>query len=109
MVVNDQANSTSASYFVTRAGSFRPDANGNLVNNGGYYLQGVPLDANGNPINGGQPDSFNALSTVNVANLSSQSTPTTAMTFTANLPSANTTFSSTAPADSTSSVNYYDP
>lgn len=109
MVVNNHAASATGSYFVTRAGSFRPDAYGNLLNSGGYYLQGVALDANGNPVSGAQPDSFSALSTVNVANLSSQSTPTTAMTFTANLPSSNTAASTTPPAPSTSTVNYFDP
>ena len=109
LVVNNHANSATGSYLVTRAGSFRPDAYGNLLNSGGYYLQGVALDANGLPVAGAQPDSFSALSTVNVANLSSQSTPTTAMTFTANLPSANTAYAAPPPAPSTSSVNYFDP
>jgi flagellar hook protein FlgE len=109
LVVNDSANSSTGNYLVTRAGSFRPDANGNLVNTGGYYLQGLPLDPNGNPVSGGQPNTFSALSTVNVANLTSQSTPTTEMTFTANLPSANTAYTAAPPAASTSSVNYFDP
>jgi flagellar hook protein FlgE len=109
LVVNNEVNSSTGSYYVTRAGSFRPDANGNLVNSGGYYLQGVPLDANGNPVTAGNPNTFSALSTVNIANLTSQSTPTTEMAFTANLPSANTAYAATAPAPSTSTVNYYDP
>ena len=109
LVVNDQVNSNTGNYFVTRAGSFRPDANGNLANTGGYFLQGVPLDANGSPIGSAQANTFSDLSTVNVANLSSQSTPTTQMTFTANLPSANTAFATTPPAPSTSTVNYFDP
>ena len=32
----------------TRAGAFQKDANGNLRNAGGYFLQGWALDANGN-------------------------------------------------------------
>src|ERR1700752_2078559 len=39
MVVNTQANSANGSYLLTQAGSFRPDAQGNLVNAAGYYLQ----------------------------------------------------------------------
>lgn len=35
------------SQFFTRAGSFKLDSNGNLVNSAGYYLVGQPLLANG--------------------------------------------------------------
>lgn len=35
-------------YLYTRAGQFKPDKNGNLVNTAGYYLQGWPLDQDGN-------------------------------------------------------------
>jgi flagellar hook protein FlgE len=108
MVVRDAIPSGSGNYFVTRAGSFRPDASGNLVNSGGYYLQGQPLDANGNPI-GAAANALSDLSTVNIANLAVQALPTTQMTFTANLPSTDTAFSTTPPAPSTSTVNYFDP
>ncbi|NQD94924.1 flagellar hook protein FlgE, partial [Pseudomonas sp. CrR25] len=36
----------------TRAGYFRPDRNGFIINNFGYRLQGYPVDANGNVQNG---------------------------------------------------------
>ena len=108
LVVNDKVNSSQGNYLLTRAGSFRPDANGNLVNTGGYYLQGLPLTQAGAPI-GGAANTLNDLSTVNIANLSAQATPTTQMTFTANLPSADTAYSAAPPAPSTSTVEYFDP
>jgi flagellar hook protein FlgE len=108
LVVNNQVNSSQGNYLLTRAGSFRPDANGNLVNAGGYYLQGLPLNQAGAPA-GGAADTLNDLSTVNIANLSAQATPTTQMTFTANLPSTNTAYSATPPAPSTTTVQYFDP
>ena len=108
LVVNDKVNSSQGNYLLTRAGSFRPDANGNLVNTGGYYLQGLPLNQAGAPA-GGAANTLNDLSTVNIANLSAQATPTTQMTFTANLPSADTAYSAAPPAPSTSTVEYFDP
>jgi flagellar hook protein FlgE len=108
MVVNTAANPANGSTLLTQAGSFRPDANGNLVNAAGYYLQGQPLDANGNPV-GGAASTLGGLSTVNVANLQAAAQPTTTMTFDANLPSGDTAYANPAPSPSTSSVTYYDP
>lgn len=112
MIVRTQAAAGQGQYLATRAGSFRPDAAGNLVNAGGYYLQGVPLDAAGNPLAGGSSQSVQSLSTVNVAGLSAAAVPTTSITFDANLPAADTTgvtaaapFTGTAPS---SSETYYD-
>jgi len=108
MVVNSAAaGGTTGQYYLTQAGSFRPDASGNLVNAAGYYLQGQPLDANGDPV-GGMAQSFAALSTVNVSNLYASAEPTTAMTFGANLPSSETAYSANAPTPSSSTVTYYD-
>ena len=43
-VVNEAASPTLGNeYLFTRAGSFAPDKNGDLVNSAGYYLQGWPL------------------------------------------------------------------
>jgi flagellar hook protein FlgE len=105
MVVNTSATPSSAGYLLTRAGSFRQDANGNLVNAAGYYLQGQALPAQGATSVAG---SLTALTTVNVGNLTSTGSPTTAMTFTANLSSSDTAYAATAPAPSTSSLTYYD-
>jgi flagellar hook protein FlgE len=92
---------------LTQAGSFRPDANGNLVNAAGYYLQGQPIGASG--VAGGVPQNMADLSTVNIANLTAAATPTTAMTYAVNLPSNDTAFAANPPAPSSSSVQYYDP
>ena len=107
MVVNTQANSANGSYLLTQAGSFRPDAQGNLVNAAGYYLQGQPLNADGTPV-GSAASSIASLSTVNVANLSVAATPTSTMTFNANLPSADTGPTATATSSLSSSETYYD-
>jgi flagellar hook protein FlgE len=115
LVVNTGASSPPNGYLLTQAGSFRPDAKGNLVNAAGYYLQGQPTNAAGQPISatGGivaQASNFTNLSTVNVANVSVASTPTTTMTFTANLPASQAVASATPPTTPTQSteVNYYD-
>jgi flagellar hook protein FlgE len=107
MVVNSSATAGAGNYYLTQAGSFRPDASGNLVNGAGYYLQGQPLDTSGNPI-GGLAQQFGSLSTVNVSNLSATAVPTTQMAFGANLPASDTAFSATAPTPPASSVTYYD-
>lgn len=107
MVVNTAANSTSGNYLLTQAGSFRPDANGNLLNAAGYYLQGQQLDSAGALV-GAPAQSVSQLSTVNVANLAAVAAPTQTMTMTANLPAADTVFATTAPAPSATTVTYYD-
>ncbi len=109
LVVNSSANASTGTYAVTRAGSFRPDANGNLVNVGGYYLQGSPLNADGTPANGNTSNGVSDLSTVNISNISASATPTTAVTFNANLPSAETAYSLTPSGPSSTAVTYYDP
>ncbi|MDJ0944106.1 MAG: flagellar hook protein FlgE [Kiloniellales bacterium] len=73
-------------YLYTRAGQFTTDENGDLINSGGYYLQGWPLD----PTTGALPATPSVLSstqTVNVSSLSGNAVPTTAMSLGANLPS----------------------
>lgn len=69
--------------FLTRAGSFVPDAKGNLVNTAGYKLMGYPLDgalAQGVAGLGGT-------TAVNIGQLALTATPSTQASFTANLPS----------------------
>jgi flagellar hook protein FlgE len=106
LVVNTNAASANGNYLLTRAGSFRPDANGNLVNSGGGYLQGQALNADGSPVSAAS--TLSALTTVNVSKLTAAGAPTTMMTFAANLPAAETAFATTAPTPSTSSMTYYD-
>jgi flagellar hook protein FlgE len=106
LVVNTNSTPGNGSYLLTRAGSFRPDAYGNLVNSAGLYLQGQSLI--GQTGAGPAASSLTAMSTVNVASLTAAGSPTTAMTFTANLPAGDTAFSTTPPAASTTSLGYYD-
>ncbi|MBO1080529.1 flagellar hook protein FlgE [Roseomonas haemaphysalidis] len=109
LVVNDAAGST-GKYLATRAGSFRSDANGNLVNAGGYFLQGVKLGADGLPVGNVGDNNVDSLTTVNVNNISVASAPTTNMTFWANLPAGQTAYTDTPQNVNTniSSVDYYD-
>ena len=72
----------------TRAGSFTPDSRGYLKNSGGYYLQGWPLDAQGDYVNNG---SLDTLVPVRVSQLTGIAAPTSTVQIRANL-------SATAPA-----------
>lgn len=84
-VVNEDANPTQSSEFLyTRAGSFRADKDGNLVNSAGYFLQGWPM------ANGTLPNNISVLSsveTVNVSNFSGTAEPTQGINVALNLPS----------------------
>ncbi len=85
-VVNEAADPTAGnSVLYTRAGNFRADADGNLVNAAGYYLQGWALDSAGVPV--GNTSVLSSLTTINVANLSGAATPTANMELGINLPS----------------------
>jgi flagellar hook protein FlgE len=106
LVVNSSATAGQGDYYLTQAGSFRPDANGNLVNAGGYYLQGQKIGATG--VAGPIPQELSGLSTVNIANLAATAAPTTEMTFGANLPADETGYTATVPPASVSTVQYYD-
>jgi flagellar hook protein FlgE len=85
-VVNEAATpATGNEYLFTRAGSFNPDENGNLVNTGGYFLQGWPL-TNGTTL----PSNTSVLTsvkTVNVSNLAGTASATTNVNLALNLPS----------------------
>jgi flagellar hook protein FlgE len=70
--------------FLTRSGSFVPDASGNLVNAAGYYLNGYSL-ANGAPTIAS--NSLTGMQVVNVNGTGLSATATTSGTLTANLPS----------------------
>jgi flagellar hook protein FlgE len=109
LVVNEGSGSN-GKYLATRAGSFRPDASGNLVNAAGYYLQGVKLGADGLPVGNMGDNNLESLTTVNISNTSVASSPTTQMTFWANLPSTATAPSDIKPDHNAfvSSVDYYD-
>jgi len=81
----------------TRAGSFTVDANGNLVNSAGQYLQGQALTfaqaqaiQNGN-YNQLSATTLNSLQTVNVTNNAGAAQPTANISLVANLPANDTT------------------
>jgi flagellar hook protein FlgE len=89
-VVSDSASSvdSSSSLLFTRDGSFTTDTEGNLVNSGGYYLEGWPADSSGNITTSSTDSSL--LTAINVSDLANAASATTAVNFTANLNSATT-------------------
>ncbi|HXP76774.1 MAG TPA: flagellar hook-basal body complex protein [Stellaceae bacterium] len=97
-VVNNNAlgASVNGAFSFTRAGSFTIDANGNLKNSAGLFLQGQKLtNAQAQAIDAGNfnqltATSLTSLQTVNVSGLSSTATPTSTITLAANLPAADT-------------------
>jgi flagellar hook protein FlgE len=82
-VVSSTPSTDSTAFDYTRAGSFTPDANGDLQNAGGYYLMGWQLDANGDV-----PSDRNDLVPININSLSGKAEPTTSITIAANLQSS---------------------
>ena len=95
-VVNNNALGATANgaFSFTRAGSFTIDANGNLKNSAGLFLQGQPLtQAQAQAIQGGNfsqltVTSLTSLQTVNVNGLSGAATPTNSVTLAVNLPAS---------------------
>lgn len=107
MVVNDIADGSGQVLF-TRAGSFGQDALGNFVNTNGYFLQGWPLDADGNiPSNSAN---FSSLTTVNIRNnTSGAATATSSISLAANLNAAQSVLlgpGQTVSMDANSTNNY---
>jgi flagellar hook protein FlgE len=78
-------------YLLTRAGSFVPDEDGNLVNTAGFYLQGWATDSQGVVTNATTQDLVSSLETVNVAGFNSTTAPTGDVSMTLNLPATATT------------------
>jgi len=72
-----------ASIGLTRAGSFRTDVNGDLVNSAGFKLLGYPTSGGTSPVTNG----FAGLVPVNVGALGPIATPSTSGTLTVNFPS----------------------
>lgn len=67
----------------TRAGAFTPDKFGYLQNTAGLYLQGWPIDSNGN-INT-DPSDLNRLRSINIGAVGGTAEPTTRIQLNANL------------------------
>lgn len=85
VVSNSPDNPAPTDFFFTRAGSFRPDAEGNLRNAAGYYLAGFPAAADG-AIGAVDRTSFNGLQTVNTGAQTVPGSPTTRISLAGNLP-----------------------
>jgi flagellar hook protein FlgE len=93
VVANSSTPGSSTTYSFTRDGSFSIDANGNLVNGDGFFLQGQPLtSAEAAQITAGNLNqltatSLSSLSTININGLSGSAVPTSTVTLAAELPS----------------------
>jgi flagellar hook protein FlgE len=94
-VVSPTASATGTQEY-TRAGSFTPDADGNLVNSSGNYLLGWQLDSSGNV-----PTDTTDLSLINVSAISGKAQASTTASLTANLDSTATVDSSYTAGDMT--------
>ncbi len=73
--------------YLTRDGSFVPDAAGDLVNSAGYYLMGANIQNGSSTI---AANSLSGLQKVNVVNAGQTASATTTGSLTANLPSTAT-------------------
>jgi flagellar hook protein FlgE len=95
--VTDQVtlNSTTGEYeptgdiFYTRAGEFRADKDGNLVNSGGFFLMGFPRNATDTGFD--VTNVLTALNGINVASQSASPVPTSAVALSANLQASSAT------------------
>ena len=87
--------------FLTRNGSFVPDATGSLVNSAGYYLLGSAYGQHGVALN-----SLSGLVKVNVTNAAATSIPSTDATVIANLPSSAAVISGTLPSANSAASQY---
>jgi flagellar hook protein FlgE len=92
-------------YSFTRAGSFKPDDEGQLKNAAGLFLAGFPYDSSGN-LGSVDRSQFRDLETVSVANTTINGEASTAMTLTGNLP-AQQTGAATTGDTLVSSQDYY--
>lgn len=79
------ASPDSNAFYYTRAGTFDTDDDGYLVNANGYYLQGWPVDSDGNLMVGS--GSVSSLETINLNTISGAAQATTNVEFVMNLPS----------------------
>lgn len=92
-------------YLLTRAGSFTPDANGNLRNTAGLYLAGYSYSDTGT-LQQVDRNSFSGMKTVNTASASIDPAATSKIGVQGNLPSQETGIA-TPGAPFTSSTDYY--
>lgn len=88
-VVRTQPEAGAGEVQFTRAGSFRPDADGFLQNSAGLYLQGFALDSTGGFVNNGDVAGLEA---INIGELSGTAEATTQIRLRANLQSTEAAF-----------------
>jgi flagellar hook protein FlgE len=88
----------SGDIYLTRNGSFVPDAAGNLVNSSGYYLLGSPQ--------GAPTSSLASLQKINVTNGGDASIASTTASLIANMPSQATAVTGATPASNTGASAY---
>jgi flagellar hook protein FlgE len=98
-VVQDASGQT----FLTRSGSFVPDAEGRLVNAAGYYLTGYSF-ANGTP--SPVANGFGGLEVVQISDSELTASPSRNGTFTANLPVDAAVVTGNTPADNAANSTY---
>ncbi len=100
-VVSDSSGAT----YLTRNGSFVPDASGNLVNSAGYYLMGTDIQSGSSP----PANALSTLQKVNVNSAGETATPTTSASIAANLPSSATPIAAAdLPSANSASSTYTD-
>jgi flagellar hook protein FlgE len=100
-VVSDSSGAT----YLTRNGSFVPDASGNLVNSAGYYLMGTDIQSGSSP----PANALSTLQKVNVNSAGETATPTTSASIAANLPSTATPIAAAdLPSANSASSTYTD-
>ncbi len=100
-VVSDSSGAT----YLTRNGSFVPDASGNLVNSAGYYLMGTDIQSGSTP----PANALSTLQKVNVNSAGETATPTTSASIAANLPSSATPIAAAdLPSANSASSTYTD-
>lgn len=107
-VVSESPNEPNqANYYLTRAGSFLPDADGNLVNAAGYYLSGFPYDGDG-VLQSIDRSSFASMQTVNIGAITLAADGTSTIDASGNVPSQ-ATGSATPGAPFVTSSEFFTP
>ncbi len=96
---------SSGALYLTRNGSFVPDASGNLVNSAGYYLMGYDIQ---NGQTDGASNSLAGLQKVNVTTSGEAANATTAGTLAMNLPSNSTVVTGDLPSSNLADATYTD-
>jgi len=93
----------SGALYLTRNGSFVPDANGNLVNSAGYYLMGYNVQSGAAS---GTSNSLAGMVKVNVITSGEAATPTTTGKMAVNLPSTAAVDTGTLPSANVAGSTY---